>query len=196
MLLTRRIHFGRTQKFVCTVFLEVWERNTPMWKWTMMVSLSLAISAGASLAQASAPTEVQKALQSDYNERDSAVARKDIDGTLAHYAPDFTSLSLTGKAHDLTKERADFLKTFSLSVKSSVIKSTIQKVIVGKAGMEATVTVKRHGILLFVNPQTQLNDVLVLDGVYQDTWAKRSGGWLLTREQESSRKATLNGKPF
>jgi ketosteroid isomerase-like protein len=180
----------------CIVFLEVWERNMPMGKWTLMIALGLAASAGALLAQGNAPMEVQKALQADYNDRDSAVAHKDIDGTLAHYAPDFTSLASTGKAHDLAKERADFLKTFSLPAKSSVIKSTIQKVTVGKAGTEVMVTVKRHGILLFANAQTQLNDVLVLVGVYQDTWAKRSGGWLLTREQESSRKATMNGKPF
>ena len=167
-----------------------------MGKWTLMIALGLAASAGTLLAQGNAPIEVQKALQADYNDRDSAVAHKDIDGTLAHYAPDFTSFGQTGKAHDLAKERTDFLKTFSLPAKSSVIKSTIQKVTVSKAGMEATVTVKRHGILLFANAQTQLNDVLVLDGVYQDSWAKRSGGWLLTREQETSRKATMNGKPF
>ena len=161
-----------------------------------LAALCLTMSSAASYAQAKVPPEVQKALQADYNDRDAAVTHKDIDGTLAHYSPDFTSVSLTGKAHDLAKERADFVKTFGLASKSSVIKSTIQKVILAKAGTEATVIVKRHGILLFVNPQTQLNEVLTLDGVYQDTWDKRPSGWQLTREQESSRKATMNGKPF
>lgn len=148
------------------------------------------------MAGAAAQTEVRKALQADYNDRDSAVGRKDIDGTLAHYAPDFTGVSATGKTHDLKEERADFLKTFGLPAKSSVTKSTIQKVTWGKAGAEATVSVHRHGILLFVNPQTKLNNILVLDGVYQDTWAKRSGAWLLIREQVSSLKATMNGNPL
>ncbi len=145
---------------------------------------------------AAAPTDARKALQADYNDRDSAVSRKDIDGTLAHYAPDFTGVSATGKTHDLKEERADFVKTFSLPAKSSVTKSTIQKLTWIKAGAEATVSVHRHGILLFANTQTHLNDILVLDGVYQDTWAKRSGTWLLTREQATTVKATMNGRPL
>jgi ketosteroid isomerase-like protein len=148
------------------------------------------------VARAAPPAEVQKALQAEYNDRDGAVARKDIEGTLAHYAPDFLSISTAGKTHDLKEERADFLKTFRLPAKSSVTKSLIQKVTLGKAGTEALVAVHRRGILLFADPQTQLNNVLVLDGAYQDTWDKRGGAWLLTREQASSLKATMNGKPL
>jgi len=164
----------------------------------LLMTTALALAAGALLpvARAVAPAEVQKALQADYNDRDGAVARKDIEGTLAHYAPDFLSTSTVGKTHDLKEERADFLKTFRLPAKSSVTKSTIQKVTLGKAGAEAVVAVHRQGILLFVNPQTHLNDVLVLEGAYQDIWAKRAGTWLLTREQASSLKATMNGKPL
>ena len=164
----------------------------------LLMTATLVLTAGALLpmVRAAAPVEVQKALQADYNDRDGAVTRKDIEGTLAHYAPDFTSVSTVGKTHDLKEERADFLKTFRLPAKSSVTKSTIQKVTLGKAGAEALVSVHRHGILLFANPQTQLNQVLVLDGTYQDTWDKRGGAWLLTREQAFSFKATMDGKPL
>ncbi len=165
-------------------------------KFLMTGAVVLATGALLPVARAVAPAEVQRALQADYNDRDGAVARKDIEGTLAHYAPDFTSVGTAGKAHDLKEERADFLKTFRLPAKSSVTKSTIQKVTLGRAGAEAVVAVRRHGILLFADPQTQLNHVLVLDGVYQDTWAKRGGAWLLTREQASSLKATMDGKPL
>lgn len=162
-----------------------------------LLMAAVLVSMAASLPTAgAAPADARRALQADYNDRDSAVSRKDIDGTLAHYAPDFTGVSATGKTHDLKEERTDFLKTFSLPAKSSVTKSAIQKVTWSKAGAEATVSVHRHGVLLFVNPQTHLNDLLVLDGVYQDTWAKRSGVWLLTREQATSLKATMNGKPL
>lgn len=163
-----------------------------------LVMVAAVVTAGALLpvARAVAPAEVQRALQTDYNDRDGAVARKDIERTLAHYAPDFAGISTGGKTHDLKEERADFLKTFRLPAKSSVTKSLIQKVTLGKAGTEAVVSVHRQGILLFANPQTHLNDVLVLDGAYQDTWAKRGRTWLLTREQASSLKATMNGKPL
>lgn len=167
-----------------------------MRKWLMTAVMVLTAGVLLPVARAVAPVEVQKALQADYNDRDGAVARKDIEGTLAHYAPDFLSISTVGKTHGLKEERVDFLKTFRLPAKSSVTKSTIQKVTLGKAGTEAVVAVRRRGILLFANPQTHLNDVLVLDGAYQDTWAKRSGAWLLTREQASSLKATMNGKPL
>lgn len=165
-------------------------------KLPMMAAMVLMGAALLPAARAAAPAEVQKALQADYNDRDGAVSRKDIAGTLAHYAPDFTSVTTAGKAHDLKEERAEFLKTFRLPAKSSLTKSTIQKVTLGRAGTEADVSVRRRGILLFVNPQTQLNQVLVLEGAYQDTWVKRGGAWLLTREQASSLKATMDGHPL
>lgn len=156
----------------------------------------LALGMAAPATRAAAPGEVQKALQGDYSERDSAFTRKDIDRTLAHYAPDFTGVSAAGKTHDLKEERADFLHTFALPAKSTVTKSTIEKLTLGKAGQEATLTVHRHGILLFANAQAPTDDMLVLDGVFQDVWAKRAAGWLLTREQAISVKATMNGKPL
>lgn len=163
-----------------------------------LTAAAMVLTAGVLLpvARAAAPAEVQKAIQADYNDRDGAVSRKDVEGTLAHYAPNFTSISTAGKVHDLKEERADFLKTFRLPAKSSVTKSTIQKVALGKAGTEAFVTVRRHGLLMLTDPQTQLNHVLALDGVYQDTWDKRSGVWQLTREQASSFKPTMDGRPI
>ena len=164
----------------------------------LVMTAAMALIAGVlpSVARAIASTEVQKALQADYTDRDGAVSRKDIEGTLAHYAPDFTSVTTVGKTHDLKEERAEFLKTFRLPARSSVTKSTIQKLALGKAGVEAVVSVRRRGTLLFLNPQTQSNDTLILEGTYQDTWAKRGGTWLLTREQASSLKATMNGRPL
>ncbi len=172
-----------------------------MQKWQILAALAAASAASAfppgvrAASPASPPAEVQKALQADYNDRDGAVSRKDIEGTLAHYAPDFTSVSSVGKTHDLKEERVEFLKTFH-AVKSSVTKSTIQKVTLAKAGAEAAVVVRRRGTLVMVNPQTQASSTVVLEGAYQDTWDKRGGAWLLTREQASSFKATVDGKPL
>ena len=143
--------------------------------------------------------EVRKTLQGEYDQRDAAYVQKDIDGTLAHYAPDFVGVGAGGKTHDLKEERADFLKTWSaVPAKSTVSKSTIEKLTLGKAEGKAaaTVTLHRHAILLLVNRQSGLNDVLVLDGTYLDVWARRAGAWLLTREQAVAVKATMNGKPL
>ena len=163
----------------------------------VLLFLTMIAAAGAAPAARAAAPDLRKTLQADYSDRDGAVSRKDVEGTLAHYAPDFVGVSAAGKTHDLKEERADFMKTFtSLNARSSVTRSTIQKLTVGKGGAEAAVTVRRFGTLLLVNPQTQASDVLLLDGVYQDTWAKRPAGWQLVREQVMVFKATMNGKPL
>jgi hypothetical protein len=144
---------------------------------------------------ADTPASVQKTLQTDYNQRDSAFGRRDINATLLHYAPEFVGISSTGKLHDLKEERLDFLHTFALPIRSSVTKSTVERLTLARAGTEATLTVRRHGILILVS-QTKGSDVLTLDGVFQDVWAKRPTGWLLTREQAQSVTAAMNGKPI
>ena len=152
----------------------------------------LVVTAALPALGAGTRADVQRTLQGDYNARDAAYVQKDIDGTLAHYAPDFVGVGMGGKTHGLKEERADFLKTWSaVPAKSAVIKSVIVKLTPGRA--EATVTLHRHAILLLTDSQSGLNDVLVLDGTYLDTWAKRPAGWLLTREQAVTLKATMNG---
>ena len=165
--------------------------RTALLKTAMLLSLST-ISA---TAQAGA-ADIQKTLQSDYTTRDSAFMSKNIDVVLAHYAPDFTGVSDAGKTHDLKQERADYLKTFALPAKSAVTQSTIEKLTLGKSGSEAAVTLHKHAILLFSDPQTGHNSVLVLDGRVQDTWTKRPTGWQLTHEVSSPIIATMNGKPL
>ena len=157
----------------------------------LMLSLStIAIPAVASAA------DVQKTLQGYYAARDAAFMSKNISAVLAHYAPSFTGVSDAGKAHDLKEERADFLKTFALPAKSVVTQSTVEKLALGRSGSEAAVTLHKHGILLFADPQTGKNNVLVLDGRVKDTWTKRPAGWQLTHEVSSQITATMNGKPL
>ena len=160
----------------------------------VLAALLLAVS-GPALAADPAAT-VQKTLQADYEARDKAVARRDIDATLAHYAPEFVGISRTGKAHDLQTERTDFLKTFALPAQASATVSTIQKLSLSHAGTEAEITLHRHGVLHLVDPQTHAPRLLNLDGVYQDVWTKHGREWLLTREQTVSVQATMNGKPL
>ena len=137
---------------------------------------------------------VQKTLQINYGSRDKAVARRDIDATLALYAPEFVGTSKTGKTHGLMEERADFLATFALPAQAGVTQSTIEKLVLVKSGTEANVTLHRHGTLTLTDPQVHVSRIVVLDGAYQDVWAKRSGGWRLIREQAVSVTATVNGK--
>ena len=159
---------------------------------TLTVLLLMSFPASAADTAAAA---VQKTLQADYDSRDKAVAKRDITATLAFYAPDFVGVSKTGKAHGLAEERADFLKTFALLASAGVTVSTIQKLTLQKAGTEAAVTLHRHGTLTLTDPTAHTSRMVTLDGVYQDLWAKRSGGWRLIREQVISAGATVDGKP-
>jgi len=163
----------------------------------MQVPLTITLLLLAALPAPAADTTaaVQKTLQADYDSRDKAVAKRDITATLAFYAPDFVGVSKTGKSHGLAEERADFLKTFALPASAGVTVSTIQKLTLQKAGSEAGVTLHRHGTLTLTDPAVHTSRAVVLDGVYQDVWAKRSGGWRLIREQVISAGATVDGKP-
>lgn len=155
-----------------------------------------ALFAAAPAFAAETPVVVQKTLQADYEARDRAVTGKNIDATLAQYAPDFVGVSRTGKTHGLKDERTDFLRTFALPAQSGGTQSAIQKLTLMKAGAEADVTLHRHGRLTLIDPQTHGSRVVILDGIYQDVWAKRAAVWLLTREQEISVKVTVNGEPL
>lgn len=162
----------------------------------ILLTITALLVSGIPALAAETTGTVQRTLQTDYENRDKAVARRDIDATLALYAPDFIGVSRTGKTHGLPEERSDFLYTFALPGQSSVTQSTIQKLILAKAGTEADVTLHRHGILTLLDPQTHASRAVTLDGVYQDVWAKHTGVWHLTREQAVSVTATMNGKPL
>ena len=162
---------------------------------TLFVLGTLMLVAG-SVSTADTAATVQKTLQADYDARDKAVARRDIQATLADYAPDFVGVSAGGKTHDLKEERADFLQTFALPAQSSTTQTVIQKMTLDKTSAEADVTLHRHGVLRFTNPQTRVSTVLTLDGVYLDRWERRANLWLLIREQSVSVQAVMNGKPL
>ena len=65
-----------------------------------------------------------------------------------------------------------------------------------KSGTEADVSLHRLGSLSITNPQTHVSQMVVLNGTYRDVWVKHAGVWLLTREQEVSVAASLDGKPL
>lgn len=163
--------------------------------YVLAAALLLSLSTFAVAAQVGA-TDVQKTLQGYYAARDAAFMSKNISAVLAHYAADFAGVSDTGKKHDLKEEQADFLRTFALPAKSALTQSSIEKLRLGKSGKEALVTLHKHGILLFADPQTGKNNVLVLDGSVQDTWARHPTGWQLTHEVSSPITATMNGQPL
>ena len=164
-------------------------------RYFLKTALLLSLSTISAAAQAGA-ADIQKTLQSYYAARDTAFMSKNVEVVLAHYAPDFTGVSDAGKAHDLKEERADYLKTFVLPTKSAITQSTIEKLALSKNGSAAAITLHKHAILLFSDPQTGRNSVLVLDGRVQDTWTKRPAGWQLTHEVSSVITATMNGKPL
>lgn len=162
----------------------------------ILLTLTVLMALGMPTMAADTAASVQKTLQADYDSRDKAVARRDITATLAEYAPDFVGVSRTGKTHKLPEERADFLNTFALPAQPGVTQSTIEKLTLAKAGTEADVSLHRRGTLTLTDPQTRASRMVVLNGEYQDVWARRTGGWRLTREQAVSVTATVNGKPL
>ena len=157
----------------------------------LRTSLAVLLIAVGPIQAADTAAGVQKTLQANCDARDKAVARHDLGAVLAQYAPEFVGVSRTGETHNLKEERADFVQTFALPVSADVTQSTIEKLTLTKGGTEAAVTLHRHGTLHVADPQTRGERTVILDGVYADVWAKRAGGWKLTREQELSVHAAL-----
>ncbi|HZO87155.1 MAG TPA: nuclear transport factor 2 family protein [Chthonomonadaceae bacterium] len=154
---------------------------------TLYAALALA-----PLATADATADARKAIQTAYNQANAAMARKDVNGGLAHFAPDFEAVTRNGKKIMLPQIRQQLQQiTMMQSIRA---KSTIQKFRL--KGNQAVVTVKEHADLTGVNPQNKQKLTMSIDSVSEDTWVKSGKGWLQKRSKSLRETAKINGKPI
>ena len=159
-----------------------------------ILAVVAALAAGLSLqAGAGADTagDAKKALQVIYAKRDAAEAKKDLEGSLTGYAPDFVFVSPDGQKGDMKLLKRRLAPIFAL-MQTVKAKTQVQSVVV--KGKDAAATVKTHLEMLILNPQTQMPQKVAADAVSLDTWGKTSSGWLQKRMATKSETATLDGK--
>jgi hypothetical protein len=142
-------------------------------------------------ARSDASSDVKKALQTVYAKRDSAIEKKDIQGSLSMIAPDFIFVAKDGQKGDarVVKQRLTPLLALVQSVKS---RSLIQRFVL--KGKQATVLLKQHLEMMLVNPETQAPQKFAADATSEDLWVKSGSRWLQRRRTTKSEMAVLAGR--
>src|SRR5437868_989172 len=78
-------------------------------------------------AQADTVAQARKAIQAAYNQASAAIARKDVNASFAHYAPEFKNISKEGRVSTLQQAKAGATRAFAIA-KSVQDKNTITNV--------------------------------------------------------------------
>src|SRR5690242_19314984 len=106
-----------------------------------------------SVVRAETSSDAKKAIQSAYVKRDAAAQKKDINGALTAYSPDFVYIAKDGQKGDLKVLKKKLIPLFALM---QSVKATTAVQSFAMKGKDATATVKEHLEMLVVNPNTQV----------------------------------------
>ena len=165
-----------------------------------------ALFALTSTAHADARSDAKNGIQKAYNTLNAAVARKDLNGVMAHRDPNYVFISAKGEQKNAQQARAATEALLRVA-RSARIKSTVQNVTLRKGG--AVVSVKenarfvlvvpprrsaRQGTLQLTQP-TAAKQVMVVNNTAREFWVKQGGRWRTKQSRTLSTKVTVNGKP-
>lgn len=146
----------------------------------------------ATVVWANATADARKAIQAIYDSHNAAVARKDLDGALAHRTQDYVSIGAKGDRKSLEQSRQVLRRLFA-AMEWAQGSSVIQKITLKDD--TAIVLVKEKGRLVLANPQTGQKATLDINGLSRDVWVRRQGRWLVKQSQNLQSKITRNGQP-
>lgn len=144
------------------------------------------------IAPVRAQSDAKNAISSAYAAIDKAYATKNTAGVFAHYAPDYTSITKSGKKETLEQVKGQ-MDSFIKIVQSLKVTTTLQSLT--PKGDTAVALVKVHVVATAINPQTKKPSTLVIDQTSSDTWAKSGGKWLQKVNKEIATKTMVDGKP-
>ncbi len=167
--------------------------NTRLIFWLALTVLGLVSPARAGDAPAASRADIRGSLQSAYNQADSAFYLRDLNATLAPYAPDVV---VVGSKANLDTVR--HLTKYLLATCNSVNRTSevIDAALADASGASAIVTVEHHFCGARPNPQTSADDTLVITSTDRDFWSKTESGWLLKRQKNLASKVYINGQAF
>lgn len=116
----------------------------------------------------------RKQVEAAYAKLNAALERKDVNGTLALYAPNFQSIGDKGGKGSLATLKKTWQREFALiqSVRST---STIRTF--SLKGNRATARVHLHKEAVVMNPQTDQLVTVVSDAEMEDVWVQGASGW-------------------
>jgi len=137
-------------------------------KTAILLVTTLLVAAPAVLAQD--PASVQKAIQAQYDKRNTAAKKKDVAGSLGINTPDFVALDPTGTKRTLAQLRPLLAEAFA-NTSSYVVTTQIKSVKL--TGNKATVNTNDTAKLTSKN-----NKVEEVTRAYEDIWVKQGTQWL------------------
>jgi len=139
------------------------------------------------------PADVRQAIQVAYNEQNAAFSRQDIEGYLAHRAPDYVILDDDGEGPGAEKLRKTFGVMFQGTRASSATTSILSAF---SQGSGVVVLTKQHTEMTVVRPGDQKVGHLVADNWIRDFWVQVSKDWQVKRSKLMSSRQTINGQPI
>ena len=154
-------------------------------------------SATGSTGTAPAPKPVsaatQKELQDNLNAMDAAIKKKDINGVMKYFAPDYKMKDLKGKSVTLSQIRDGYQSYFTQAHDITTASSTVQKVEAKKDAYAVTGQSTLRATTLDTQNKTH-EMAQVSTGLL--TWKKTKAGWQITGGKLISQDNTYDGKPY
>ena len=136
---------------------------------------------------------VRRAIQSLYGEQNAAFSRQDIEGYLAHRAPNYVMIDKGGAGPGQDKLRKSVGVMFQ-GTKASSATTTILSASAEGGGV--VVVTREHLQMTVVRPGDHQVGHLVADGRSRDFWVQGQDGWQEMRSKQLSSTETLNGQPL
>ena len=141
-------------------------------KIALMVALILISGA----ASADTPAQARKKITALYAKEAAAFARKDAEGVVANYAPDFVSVSRDGER--ASREQRLYVQQ-QLCAQLEKARLRIQIIHFSFSGQTATARVKRHFIFIGEGSEPLKKRSGTGDQVTDELWIKQDGKWMI-----------------
>ncbi len=158
-----------------------------------VLTLGMLLSFAPSILRADATADAKTAIQSAYAKQTAAINKKDVQGVVAVYSPDYLAIGTNGRKNRTlaeTKQQLAMLFTKGQNIKAT---QTIQKITV--KGNQATVLVKEHAEFSLPDLQQKLHR-LISNSNAEDIWVKSGkSNWLKKQSKTLSNKGTVDGIP-
>ncbi len=173
---------------------EQWKKKDGLWLESSVKSISYKQTIDGKenpFAKVDAVATAKKAIQALHAKSAAAAEKKDVQGMLAHVAPDYEEGEQDETATKLPYIRSLLERTIS-KTKSVRMGTVITKFTLN--GDKATVLTATTFTVVADNPRTKKEEKFAMQGTSEEQWEKKSGVWLEKRTKMLTAKETVDGK--
>ncbi len=166
-----------------TMFVCVWE--TRLWRRMLCAPIGLFLGFAAltcpAKSRADTPAQTQKAIQAICDRASASVARRDLAGFMAMYAPDFTLKNVVGRKSNYRQLQASMADVFARDDYHEAGHCTVSQVV--PLGNQARALLHWHFTDRHARSASAPAYTYARDYVEESVWKKRPDGWHETSAQ-------------